>query len=307
MASKNHKKEKKRKFSSDKIEAFLDSNYKKLMLIPIAFFVFAIIILSVNYANTGEIISRGITLKGGVSITLNKPLEMSRTELEDSLSLDYPNYDIVVRALRSPTGAESFIIESSIDESQVDAFIATVEEILGELKENEYSVETISSSLSERFFAQVVKALIWAFVLMAIVVFIYFKKVVPSLAVILSAVADIVGTLAITNLLGFKISTAGVAAFLMLIGYSVDSDILLTTRMIKRKIGTLFERVKVAFSTGIIMAITTLTAVGLAFLFSTSDVIRQIMAIIFIGILIDLINTWFLNVGLLRMYLERKK
>jgi preprotein translocase subunit SecF len=77
--------------------------------------------------------------------------------------------------------------------------------------------------------------------------------------------------------------------------------------MIKRKIGTLFERVKVAFSTGIIMAITTLTAVGLAFLFSTSDVIRQIMAIIFIGILIDLINTWFLNVGLLRMYLERKK
>ena len=69
---------------------------------------------------------------------------------------------------------------------------------------------------------------------MGLVVFIYFRTLVPSLAVILAAFSDIVVTLAIFNLTGEKLSTAGVAAFLMLIGYSVDTDILLNTRVLKK-------------------------------------------------------------------------
>ena len=42
----------------------------------------------------------------------------------------------------------------------------------------------------------------------------------------------------------------GIAAFLLLIGYSIDSDILLTTKVLKRRMGTLFERVKSAMKTG---------------------------------------------------------
>jgi len=56
---------------------------------------------------------------------------------------------------------------------------------------------------------------------------------VPSSCVILAAVSDIISTIAVTNLLGLKMSTAGIAALLMLIGYSVDTDILLTTKVLK--------------------------------------------------------------------------
>ncbi len=307
MAFKQRDKRKHTQESSEALKNFHDAHYKELMLIPIALFVIAIIILSINYATTGEVISRGISLKGGISITFNKQIDMSRAELQKQLSSRYPETDLVVRELKSVGVSTSYIVEAALDESQVEEFMYVLEDIIGPLGEEQYSVETISSSLSKNFFTQVVKALLWAFILMAIVVFIIFKDFVPSISVIISAVSDIVVTLALTNFLGFKISTAGIAAFLMLIGYSVDSDILLVTRMTKRKVGAIFDRIKLAFSTGMTMSITTLTAVGLAFLLSGSDVIRQIMAIVFLGIMVDLINTWILNVGILRLHLERKK
>ena len=66
------------------------------------------------------------------------------------------------------------------------------------------------------------------------------------------------------------------------------------------------ERVYGAFKTGIMMSITTLVTVILALIFTQSEVIRQIMLILLIGLIVDLINTWIQNVGLLRLYLERK-
>jgi len=50
------------------------------------------------------------------------------------------------------------------------------------------------------------------------------------MAVVISAFADIVMTLALVDILGLKISTAGIVAFLMLIGYSVDTDILFNNK-----------------------------------------------------------------------------
>ena len=142
---------------------------------------------------------------------------------------------------------------------------------------------------------------------MALVVFIYFRTIIPSAAVILAVFSDILITVAIVNLLGLRISTAGIAAFLMLIGYSVDTNILLSTRVLKRKEGTESERFYGALKTGIMMSSTTLTAIITALIFTQSEVITQIMTILLIGLLVDLINTWIQNVAILRMYLKKKQ
>jgi len=86
---------------------------------------------------------------------------------------------------------------------------------------------------------------------MSIVVFIIFRTPIPSIAVIFAAFTDIVLTIATANLLGMSVSTAGIVAILMLIGYSVDSDILLTTRVLKRKDERVNSRIFGAFKTGI--------------------------------------------------------
>ncbi len=136
---------------------------------------------------------------------------------------------------------------------------------------------------------------------------IYIKKSVPAFAVILSAFADIVMTLAIVDLVGMKISTAGIVAFLMLIGYSVDTDILLTTRLLKRKKGvnaSLFD----AFKTGITMTTTSIAAIiaALIVVYSFKSVLNQIFIILLIGLFMDILNTWITNASMIKWYVERK-
>ena len=143
---------------------------------------------------------------------------------------------------------------------------------------------------------------------MSIVIFIMFKSFVPSIAVIFAAFSDIVITLALLDYLGVKISAAGIAAFLMLIGYSVDTDILLTTRALKKREGTLNQRIYGAFKTGIFMTSTALVAVLPAFFIITGlpDSFRQIFLILSVGLIADIANTWMTNAGIIKWYCDKK-
>ncbi|MEM2955017.1 MAG: protein translocase subunit SecF, partial [Candidatus Nanoarchaeia archaeon] len=96
----------------------------------------------------------------------------------------------------------------------------TLEEFLGyKLDSSNSSIEISGSALAKSFYNQLLTAIVIAFICMAIVVFIIFKTLIPSLMVVFCATLDIIGALALVNLFGFRISTAGIAAFLMLIGY----------------------------------------------------------------------------------------
>ena len=105
---------------------------------------------------------------------------------------------------------------------------------------------------------------------MAIVVFIIFRTFVPSIAVVISAFADIAFAAAMMDVFGIVLSLGTVAALLMLIGYSVDTDILLTTRLLKRK-GELGDKIKDAMKTGMTMTLTTLAALIALFVVSSGS------------------------------------
>lgn len=140
-----------------------------------------------------------------------------------------------------------------------------------------------------------------------VLIYIFLRWSIPSFSVVLGVFSDIVMTLAIINLMDFKISSAGIAAFLMLIGYSVDTDILLSTRVLKRTEGTIMSRVFSVTMTGMMMTFTTIIGIIIALIFTQSDVIKQIMIILLIGLVLDIMNTWIQNVGILRIYLEIKQ
>jgi len=161
--------------------------------------------------------------------------------------------------------------------------------------------------LGTLFFKYGIISLIPLLALMALLIYIYIKNSVPAFAVMLSAFADIVMTLAIVNLVGMKLSTAGIVAFLMLIGYSVDTDILLTTRILKRK-ESINKALFSAFKTGTTMTITSIIAVATALIivFSFSSVLNQIFTILLIGLGLDLFNTWITNASIIKWYAETK-
>ena len=140
-----------------------------------------------------------------------------------------------------------------------------------------------------------------------IIIRIYIKNSVPSFAIMLSAFSNILMMLAIVDLIGMKISTAGIVAFLMIIGYSVDTDILLTTRLLKKKENTntaLFG----AFKTGITMTITSIIAITTALIvvLPFASVLNQIFTILLIGLFLDLFNTWITNASIIKWYVETR-
>jgi len=53
--------------------------------------------------------------------------------------------------------------------------------------------------------------------------------------------------------------------------------------------------------------LTTLGAVIVGFALSQSETLQQVFLILIIGLLVDIINTWLQNAGLLRFYLENGK
>lgn len=288
--------------SNNFLKKIYEKEYKLLLIIPFAILLIALISLGIFYVQNDTFINKGISLKGGTSLTI---LNENASENEIISLLNY-NGELNSRALSGAGKQLGIIIE--VDETNKTAIDNMHDKLIKEynLNENDIAVETIGSSLGSSFFKETVKAMIVAFIFMGIVVFLYFRTIIPSIAVILAAVSDILVTMAIVNTIGIKVGTSGIAAFLMLIGYSVDTDILLSTKVIKRKDGTLNERIYSAMKTGMMMSLTTITAVFIALIFSQSPVISQIMEILLIGLLIDLINTWIQNEGLLRWYMEAK-
>ena len=286
------------------LQNIYENKYKKLLIIPIILLALAIVQIAAQTIITGDFVNKGVSLKGGSIITITT--DANPATLQSFLAKQFPGADISVRSLTQAGQIIGLSIESDAQsEQEMAALLSAIKENI-DLTEEDFTVEITGSTLGASFFRQTFTAIIIAFILMALVVLAYFRTIIPSLAVVLAAFSDIVITLAIFNLTGIKLSTAGIAAFLMLIGYSVDTDILLTSRVFKRREGTIMDRIYSAMKTGFTMTFTTLTAIIVAIIFTNSPVIKQIMIILLIGLLVDLINTWIQNVGLIRLYIERK-
>ena len=286
-------------------KSWFDRNYKLMMIIPILIVIASLFYIGNFYVKNNDVILKDISLSGGTSITLNDE-RIDYSSLESQLKEKYADIDFR-RLTDMRTGKEiAFVIQVN---AEPDKIKADIEQISGvQLTEENSSTEFTGSGLSDNFFKQLMLALIVAFILMSIVIFVLFRTFIPSIAVIFAAFSDIVMPLAVLDMMGIKVSAAGIAAFLMLIGYSVDTDILLTTRAIKIREGTLNSRIFGAFKTGIFMTSTALCAVLPAFFIVTGlpDSFRQIFLILSLGLAADIINTWTTNVGIIKWYCSKK-
>ncbi|MBT3940439.1 protein translocase subunit SecF [Candidatus Woesearchaeota archaeon] len=290
----------------DWIARIYEKNYKKMLIIPLVIFICCLLILGFWKVNTGEFVSKDVTLTGGLMITVetdqNIDISDAQTQLSDQLGLSSR-----VKELKSYGGSGKLGYTFEVEKtSDIDEVKEAISEITGlTLTEGSYTLEETSSSLSQSFWNNTVRAIFLAFLFMAIVIFFYFRKLVPSGAIVLAAFSDFVCTLAMINILDIKLSTASVAALLMLIGYSVDSNILLSVRTIKRHEGTVSERISRALKTGMTMTGTTFVVLAVIYLITPSKILQQIALVLAFGLAFDFINTWIQNASILRWWLHK--
>ncbi|OFV67126.1 MAG: preprotein translocase subunit SecF [Candidatus Syntrophoarchaeum caldarius] len=273
---------------------------KKMIIIPIIILLIALSILGFSYLRTGEPVAMGVAFKGGTVAYL------TTDESDAELEVAFADYNLI--DVRTSSGRK-MVQFGPMDEDTKDRLLAYINSNYPDAQ-----IEDMGEEFSREQQHQALWALLIAFILMAVVVFIVFRTAVPALAVILSAFSDIVIAVACMNIFGIELTLGTVAALLMLIGYSVDSDILLTTRLLKRE-GSLEEKIIKAMKTGFTMTGTTLSAITVLFLVSTSmylissytaiPILRDISVVLIFGLLADLMNTWLLNTGILKWYALR--
>lgn len=276
-------------------------NYKMLIVIPMLILLLSFGIIASQYIRTGEFFLRSIDMKGGTVITVNTPERLDTNAIEKQLSQKFS--PIIVREISSFRGYGTVIETSNnINTTQVLDELKTIG-----IDTSSNDIESIGPTLGASFWFQAQLAVVAAFVFMAIVVFVIFRTFVPSGAVVLSAFCDIFMTLAFMQLFGIELSLAGLAAVLMLIGYSVDTDILLTSRLLKNpEDKTLHEKMKHAMKTGLTMTLTAISALLPLVILGISPVITQIATVLLIGLAFDIMNTWITNYAILQWYCEKR-
>lgn len=287
------------------IDAYVKNfTFQKMLILPAILLILSLLILGYTTYRTGAPLELGIEFKGGTAITFDSPKTMDQLEEEFK---GFPGVQV-----REFGGGDRKLMQfGPMDASLKDDLVTRTKTEFTNVEIRDMG-EVFSKSLQ----SQAVRAIFISFIFMGIVVFITFRTFVPAGAVLISAFADIAFAAAMMDVFGIVLSLGTVAALLMLIGYSVDTDILLTTRLLKRK-GELAEKIKDAMKTGLTMTTTTLAAlIALFFVSSGSyiissftriDIIRDISIVLIFGLIADIINTWMTNVGILKWYMEKKE
>jgi preprotein translocase subunit SecF len=141
-----------------------------------------------------------------------------------------------------------------------------------------------------------------------LIIFIFFRQLIPVAGIVFAMGYDILAALAGMALFNVPISLLTIATLLMVVGYSVDTDIMLTSRMLKEKEGTPGTRATASIKTGLTMNATSLAAliamIGVSVYFNI-DVVFQIALILTFGLIGDIISTWFMNASILMWFVEK--
>ncbi len=293
------------------IDSYIDSylgrfSTNQMIGIPLVIFVISLLILGFSFYTTGSPVKLGVEFTGGTTVTVVS--ELSYEAVQQEFTSQFP--ETPPFSARDAGGGRVKLQFGPMSEAQQTQLNDYISANYG----NDVSLKQVSAYIGENLQHSAVKAVIYAFLGMAVIVFFIFKSVVPSAAVVLSAASDIIIAATLMDLFGIALSLGTVAALLMLIGYSVDSDILLTTRLLKRR-GDTEEKIRAAMKTGLTMTSTTMAAFFVLFLvstfaglissFSKIDIISDISAVLLFGLVTDLMNTWMLNTGILKWHLAR--
>jgi preprotein translocase subunit SecF len=268
----------------------------QMVVIPLILLIISLAIVGMTMISTGLPVKPGMDFSGGTAVTIITP---DSRETLAAVFTGYPLTDI-----GEGISGGKFLTFGVMGDAQFQSLTALINSRYPDAQVNQIG-ESFGKSLQE----QAILALIISFIGMSIVVAIAFRTFIPSCAVVLSAFADMVMTAAAMNIIGISLSLGTTAALLMLIGYSVDSDILLTMRVLKRQ-GKLEEKLSGAFRTGIIMTSTAIAAAASMFVvtyISQVQIIMQMSAVILIGLLFDILNTWLTNAGIIKWYVAERE
>jgi len=265
---------------------------------PLVVLGFALLVLVVYYLLHGTPVPLGFDFTGGTEM---------RIVADGGQSAIRSAFETPIDSIRPVQGSNEYIV------TFLDQGSTNLQDLQATAEAAGFDVSranTRSAAFGSTNQQNALLGLVLAFVGMSAFVFLIFRTFVPSIAVVISAFSDIViplaimDLLALTGLFDINLSLGTVAALLMLIGYSVDSDILLNNHILRRR-GGFYESTYNAMRTGVTMTLTSIAAMTVMTIVATLlsiPLLPDIGLILVFGLAADLMNTYMMNLSLLRWY-----
>jgi len=268
---------------------------RQLVVVPLAVLAVALLVIFGWYVMTGAPANLGLEFTGGTELRVDVDGDNPREQIEGAFSAE-------PQSIQEVPADGSYVVAFGEGEVQSSELESQANEAGFEI----LTIDQVSPSFGDDTQLLALGGVGVAFLGMSLLVFAMFRTFVPSIAVVASAFSDIMIPLAMMNLLGIDLTLGTVAALLMLIGYSVDSDILLNNSVLRRT-GDFYESIHRAMRTGVTMTLTSMSAMAmmtiLAYIFGI-QIMTAIGLILVVGLMADLMNTYLLNVTLLRWYVH---
>jgi len=272
---------------------------RRLIFITLAFLVISLAFIANKQISTGFFLDKGVELRGGnlVTISFNGASFEQVSGMADQLRSEY---QVSAYPVTTAIGTQL-----SIEETEETNSSALLQKVNSTLSVKTYEISTIDPKLSSGLIIEIMKGILIAFAGMAVIIFLLFRVPIPSFAIILAAFSDLVMTVFLMNLLGIQLNMATFTALLMLLGYYVDTNILLTSRTLREK-GNFDANYKSTLKTGLTMVIASITAmIAVILIAGSSSVFGQLATVIIIGLAVDVPNTWIQNAVILDWYKEK--
>jgi preprotein translocase subunit SecF len=172
-----------------------------------------------------------------------------------------------------------------------------------------YTYQEVTPTLGSFFLQQMQWVIIASFILIAIAVFFVFRTPIPAMAVVFGAGNDILVALGAMGAFGIPLGVASIGGLLMLIGFSIDTDMLAAIRIIKRAEGTPTERAFSTMKTGLTMTFAAIITFSVLLVVSYITFIPtyfEISSVVLFGLMADVFTTWFGNTVMVLWWKQKK-
>ena len=264
-----------------------------------------------------------IDFKGGTLIAVNytKPVNINdlRSKLK-SVNISGQNFDFSSAEIKHFGNESSVALRIANIENEPENFSSQLIEVLknsfpGSYPKNKndfiLSIGKVSPKVGSELSGKAIMAIIYAITLILIYISLRFEFVF-AIGAIAAIAHDVTITLGIFSILGYEISLPVVAAFLTIVGYSLNDTIVIFDRIrenlktIKKEsiIDTVNKSINESLSRTIVTSLTTFFVVLILYFFG-GEVIRYFSFALIIGVLVGTYSSIFVA-SLIVVYMQPK-
>ena len=264
-----------------------------------------------------------IDFKGGTLIAVNftKPVNINdlRSKLK-SVNISGQNFDFSLAEIKHFGSESSVALRIANIENEPENFSSQLIEVLKNSFPDGYpknkddfilSIGKVSPKVGSELSSKAIMAIIYAVTLILIYISLRFEFVF-AIGAIAAITHDVTITLGIFSILGYEISLPVVAAFLTIVGYSLNDTIVIFDRIrenlktIKKDsiIDTVNKSINESLSRTIVTSLTTFFVVLILYYFG-GEVIRYFSFALIIGVIVGTYSSIFVA-SLIVVYMQPK-